>query len=104
MLCIKEDNQESLRPVWDGHNNLKAVKVGSTVPLPVNAEQLRRRMAIMWAAWIFVASAHPTRPYLVGLTMQIWTEYCDILLGPFFLGMLCEVEGAQVPPRNGNSS
>ena len=88
VLCLRDDTEEVLKPVWDTAFTLKAVKVAKKVPAPANPEQLRRRLATMGAAWAFVAAAHPSRPYLAGVGMQVWTEYGDYLLGRFVLGLL----------------
>ena len=94
VLCQRDDADEVLKPVWDTAFTLKAVKVSKKIPAPANPEQLRRRLATMGAAWAFVAAAHPSRPYLQGVGMQIWTEYGDYLLGRYVLGMLGGVDGA----------
>ena len=86
VLCQRDDGDEVLKPVWDTALSLKAVKVARKIAAPANPEQLRRRFATMGAAWVFVAAAHPSRPYLQGVGMQVWTEFGDYLLGRYVLG------------------
>ena len=88
VLSIRDDSDETLKPVWGSDMTLKAIKVGTKVPLPTNPEQLRRRLSVMGTCWSFVASAHSSRPYLAGLGMHVWTEYANYLLGKFVLGLL----------------
>ena len=97
VLCQRDDGEEVLKPVWDTALSLKAVKVARKVAAPANPEQLRRRLATMGAAWAFVAAAHPSRPYLAGVGMQIWTEYWDYMLGRYVLGVLGGIDGAAKP-------
>ena len=94
VLCQRDDGDEVLKPVWDTALSLKAVKVARKIAAPANPEQLRRRFATMGAAWVFVAAAHPSRPYLQGVGMQVWTEFGDYLLGRYVLGVLGGVDGA----------
>ena len=96
VLCVRDDGDETLKPVWDAHMNLTAVKVGTKVPLPANAEQLRRRLSIMGAAWFFASSSHSSRPYLRDMEVHVWTEYANHLLGKFVLGLLGGEDGAAV--------
>jgi hypothetical protein len=96
VLCVRDDGEDTLKPIWDSSMNLKAVKVGTKVPLPVNAEQLRRRLSIMGAAWYFVASSHSSRSYLREMEVHVWTEYANYLLGKFVLGILGGEDGAPV--------
>ena len=87
VLTVNEDEGEVLRTVWDASGNLKAIKVGNTIPLPSNPEELRRRVA-MGNAWIFVGVAHSSRAYLKGITPQIFQEYLDYLLGENAMGLV----------------
>ena len=68
---MKDEGEDTLKPVWDASMTLKAVKVSVTIPLPANAEQLRRRLAVMGAAWCFVASSHPEVAVLRGVEMHL---------------------------------
>ena len=77
VLTVKEDEGEVLRTVWTASGSLKAIKVGNTIPLPSNPEELRRRVVVMGNAWIFVSVAHSNRAYLKGITPQIFQEYLD---------------------------
>jgi hypothetical protein len=84
--------------VVDVNLNMKAIKIGNKIPLPANAEQLRRRLTVMGTAWFFVASNNTSRGYLKGLEMHLWTEYANHLLGKFVLGMLGGEDGAATSP------
>ena len=81
VLTVNEDEGEVLRTVWDASGNLKAIKVGNTILLPSNPEELRRRVVVVGNAWIFVGVAQSNRAYLKGITPQIFQEYLDYLLG-----------------------
>ena len=96
VLSARDDGDDTLRPVWDANMNLKAIKVSSKVPLPANAEQLRRRLSIMGAAWYFVAASHSSRAYLREMDVHVWTEYANHLLGRFVLGIMGGEDGAPV--------
>ena len=51
-----EDDPDSLKIVWSVGGELKAVKVGAKVSLPGNPEELRSRITLLGAAWIFMSS------------------------------------------------
>ena len=96
VTCVRDDADEVLQPMWDKDGTLKAMKVTANIDLPANAEQLRRRLAIMGAAWSCVASAHGRRAYLGNYDIHVWTEYANHLLGKFVLGILVGEEGGAV--------
>ena len=96
VLSVRDDADESLRPVWGTDMTLKAIKVSAKIPLPANPEQLRRRLAVMGACWAFVASCHTSRAYLGEASMHVWTEYANYLLGKFVLGILGGEDGEAV--------
>ena len=93
VLTVNEDEGEVLRTVWDTSGNLKAITVGSTIPLPSNPEELRIRVVVMGNAWIFVSVAHSNRAYLKGVTPQIFQEYLDYLLGENVMGLVAKGHG-----------
>ena len=93
VLNATEDDDDNLKPIWDNTGNLKAVKVGKKVPLPVNPEQLRTRLNLMAASWNFVALVHTTRDYLKDATPEMFVQYADYLLGPHVMGLICEEPG-----------
>ena len=47
VLTVKEDEGEVLRTVWTASGSLKAIKVGNTIPLPSNPEEVRKRIVVM---------------------------------------------------------
>ena len=96
VLSSRDDGEDQLKAVLDNNLNFKAIKLSSKIPLPANAEQLRRRLGIMGAAWYFVAAAHSSRAYLRDMDVHVWTEYANYLLGRFVLGILGGDDGAQV--------
>ena len=100
VISVKDEGDEVLKPVWDSQMNLKAIRIGQSIPLPANPEQLRKRMNVMGAAWAFVASQHTTRPYLKNVEMRIWTEYCDYLMGAYVMGLMTDSDGGAVSGEN----
>ena len=94
VLSVPEDNDDgALQTVLDRHGTFRAVKLGSSCPLPDNPEQLRRRLGIWGAAWIFVAGVHTTRPFLKDLEPQDFTDYVEYLLGKDVMKHIAEVDG-----------
>jgi hypothetical protein len=89
VVSKEEDEPDSLKTIWGvGGGELKAIKVASTVPLPVDTETLRRRITLLGTACIFVATQHTNRAHLRGVTPQLFQEYLQYLLGEYVLGML----------------
>ena len=64
VLCVRDDADEIMQPVWGKDGTLRAMKVTANIELPTNPEQLRWRLAILGTAWAFVASTHAQRPKL----------------------------------------
>lgn len=85
-----------LQTILDKDNVYRATRIGRTVPLPTNPEQLRKRITIMGTAWMMVGTAHSTRGYLKGITPQIFVNYCDYLLGEDVMGLITELDGVAV--------
>ena len=97
VLTVKEDEGEVLRTVWTASGSLKAIKVGNTIPLPSNPEEVRKRIVVMGGggAWIFVSVAHSNRAYLKGLPPfppppRIFQEYLEYLLGETVMGLVAQ--------------
>ena len=88
VVCIRDEFDGALRPVWDSQTSLEAMRVGPQAPLPSNPEQLRRTLNIVGSARYFVGSVHIAGPYLAEMGMHVWAEYCDFLLGSYVLGLL----------------
>jgi hypothetical protein len=94
VLCVRDEGEDTLKAVLDSSFNFKAIKVSSKIDMPANAEQLRRRISVMAAAWSFVASSHSSRAYLKDMDIHIWTEYVNYLLGKFVAGILGGEDGS----------
>ena len=47
VISVSDEGDEVLKPVWDSQMNLKAIRIGQSIPLPENPEQLRKRMNVM---------------------------------------------------------
>jgi hypothetical protein len=88
VLSREDDDPDSLRAVWSAGGELKAVKVGAKVSLPADTEALRKRLALLGVAWIFLGNHQSNRGYLKGMTPQLFQEYASYLLGEYVLGML----------------
>jgi len=87
VLTIPEDDPDTLKAVWTLGNELKAVKVGTKVSLPRDAEELRKRVGVLGTAWMMVAYQQTHKAYLRGLTPQTFAEYLEYLLGDFVMGL-----------------
>jgi hypothetical protein len=90
VLSREEDDPDSLRTVWSTWGELKAVKVGAKVSLPADTEALRKRLALLGTAWMFLGSHQSNRGYLKGLTPQLFQEYASYLLGEFVMGLISQ--------------
>ena len=49
--------------------------------MPSNPEQLRMRLRVEAHLWVFLLVKFSNRPWLVGITPQIFSRYCDHFLG-----------------------
>ena len=85
-----EDEPTSLKITWDIGGSTKAVKTTTKVVLPLNPEELRRRLSLMGTAWMFAKSAHANREFLRDLSPQTFLEYTEYLLGDFVMGALAK--------------
>ena len=84
VVAFKEDTREGMMPVFDITGVFKSMKTKSTVALPMNSEELRHRLQIMAASWVFVASQQTQNTFLKDLTDEAPTtfgHYADYLLG-----------------------
>ena len=54
-IAWKEDSRDGVLPVWDKTGTIKTMKTKSTCDLPRNSEELRNRMAVLGASWVFAS-------------------------------------------------
>ena len=84
VVAFKEDTREGMMPIFDITGVFKSMKTKSAVALPMNSEELRHRLQIMAASWVFVASQQTQNTFLKGLVDDAPTtfgHYADYLLG-----------------------
>lgn len=79
-----------LTPVWDATGKLTVKKQSSTVPLPANPEELRRRLHILGSGLMMLGLRHTNRPELQGITPGDIHRYLDYLLGEHCYGMVAK--------------
>ena len=63
-----------------GGINIK--KTTKEVSVPSDDEELRDRLRIWGASWVFAASRFPSKPVLGGVDMNVITDNADFLHGP----------------------
>jgi len=81
VVSLEEDDPHALKTEWRPDGQLRAVRVGTKVPLPKGPEELRKRIALMGTALIFAGTQQVHKAYLQGLTPQTFLEYVEYLLG-----------------------
>lgn len=79
-----------LTPVWDASGKLTVKKQSTTVPLPVNPEELRRRLHILGSGLVMLGMRHTNRPELQGISPNDIHKYLDYLLGEHCYGMVAK--------------
>ena len=67
----EDDGTDVLQTVWDPRAALTAVKKTSKPPLPSNPEQLRFRITLLGAGWMFTAFQQTNQKFLMGLTPPV---------------------------------
>ena len=87
VVSYQEDDGGELRPVWDRSGALTSMKTQSSVPLPVDSEQLRLRISIMGAAWVFTSFQQTGNKILANLDPTIFDTYVNYLLGEHVWGL-----------------
>lgn len=85
-----EDDAEVLHPVWTAQGTMELKRGTPTVAEPTNPEQLRKRLQLLGVAWAFCAFRHTNRPWLAGLTPQLWLDYAEYLLGEHVHGLVAK--------------
>ena len=81
VLNYEEDDVDVLTPVWDSSGTLKMRKGSSTIPEPINPEQLRHRIMVLGTSLMCLGMRHSNRPFLQGMTPQTFHSYLSYLLG-----------------------
>ena len=82
-----EIEPDTLQPVWDKTGRLTVKKGSSSVPLPSNPEELRRRLSIMAHAYIMLGLRRSNRPELQGINPGLFEKYKTYILGDYVLGL-----------------
>jgi hypothetical protein len=82
-----ECEPETLQPIWDRTGRLTVKKGSSTVPMPSNPEELRRRLSIMCHGLIMLSMRHVNRYELQGIDPGLFEKYKSYLLGEHVLGL-----------------
>ena len=62
-------------PGWDNAGRSQLFRKRAKGVLPLNPEAFRTRLRVERNMWLFVATKFTNRPFLVGLTPQIWDEW-----------------------------
>jgi hypothetical protein len=83
VLNYEEDDVDVLTPIWDSSGTLKMRKGHSTVPEPVNPEQLRKRVMVLGTGLMCLGLRHSNRAFLQGMTPQTFQNYLSYLLGDY---------------------
>ena len=79
-----------LTPVWDPTGKLTVKKQSSSVPMPSNPEELRRRIHLLGTAFIMLGMRHSNRPELQNLNPGDFHKYLDYLLGEHCYNMVAK--------------
>jgi hypothetical protein len=79
-----------LTPVWDPTGKLTVKKQSSTVPLPSNPEELRRRIHLLGTGLIMLGMRHTNRQELADLNPGEFHRYLDYLLGDHCYNMVAK--------------
>ena len=81
VLNYEEDDVDVLTPVWDSSGTLKMRKGSSSIPEPINPEQLRHRIMVLGTSLMCLGMRHSNRTFLQGMTPQTFHSYLSYLLG-----------------------
>jgi hypothetical protein len=93
VISRDEGEPDNIKPVWTANMQLCSVKVGTKVSLPTDTESLRKRLALLGTAWLFVQSHQAGRGFLRGITPALFQEYTSYLLGDYVLGLVARNSG-----------
>ena len=92
VLNRDQDGEESLVPSWDNVGSLKLKRTIADIEEPSNPEELRRRIAIMINALIFISLQHTNRSELQGIKPEFANTYASYLLGDQVWSMIAQDE------------
>ena len=82
------DGEPELQPTVAKDGTVKFKRTAKvTVAVPATPEQFRRRMRLLGNAFLFVHLRHPTHATLKTVDRDMWTYYCDYMLGPKVAGV-----------------
>lgn len=87
VVSVKEDDPDAMRTEWKPDGQLRAIRVGTKVPLPKTSEELRRRIGLIGTAYIYAKFQQVHKAYLKDVTPQIFNEHVDYILGDHVLGL-----------------
>jgi len=79
-----------LTPVWDPSGKLTVKKQSSSVPLPANPEELRRRIHLLGTGLIMLGLRHTNRVELQKINPGDFHKYLDYLLGDHCYNMVAK--------------
>ena len=71
----------------DNSGTIKIKRGTLEIGLPSNPEELRTRIKTMAICWHYVAMKHGGQPWLQGVTMQVFTDHADYVLGKKVAGL-----------------
>jgi hypothetical protein len=80
VLSKEQDDPDVLVPVWSSTGALQMKKGAQQVEEPKNPEALRKRLKLLGLGLMFLGIRHSNRPYLQGLTPQLFEDYLTYLL------------------------
>jgi hypothetical protein len=96
VVSVEEDDPDMLRTEWKPDGQLRAVRVGTKVSLPVGPEELRKRLALLGTTLMFAGYQQAHKAYLQGLTPQVFVEYVEYLLGDHVLKLASRGAGGAI--------
>ena len=70
----------------DQNGTFKIQKKEFGIPLPMNSESLRNRLAVFANGWFMVKMRFSSNPRIATITQEMFLRYTDFLMGPQVLG------------------
>ena len=89
---MTDEDPGNLKATWTHEGGMELTKTGTKAPLPRNQEELRERVILLGTAWMLVAFQQTQRPWLQGLTPQLFQEYLSYLLGRYVFGLTAKTD------------
>ncbi len=96
VLNYEEGDTDLMKAIFDSDGSIKAIKTATTVPLPRDAEELRKRINLLGRGWMFVGAQQSSCVYLKDLSPQLFQDYLDYLLGPYVLQLAARDDNGNV--------